>query len=141
MAAMRLGAGTGFDFGRPSMNRAMLFLTYLLAAGCAARPTGPSSQRGQQDQDAGTVQASDTIDAEREYHAVPASALVFSPPLAPPDLEPALARSGRDVSAFLGYDEIITEYFYLRVDDRQSDTFRDNYERRAVSEKVGVRYR
>ena len=86
----------------------------------------------------------------------PAAALVFSPPLLQdtPPLE--LARDERQPSAFMGYPEGVTEFFYLRWDDRQiggegsGSGFHnsgsgfgsgDRYERRAISEKVGVLYR
>ena len=93
----------------------------------------------------------------RERASKPAAALVFSSPLvqdAPP-LE--LARDARQPSAFMGYPESVAEFFYLRWDDRQIGGegasgfgFRgggsgfgsgDRYERRAISEKVGVLYR
>ena len=91
----------------------------------------------------------------RERASRPASALVFTPPLlqeAPP-LE--LARDVRQPSAFVGYPESVAEFFYLRWDDSQiggegshgiwnghgGSGSRDRYERRAISEKVGVLYR
>ena len=93
----------------------------------------------------------------RERASKPAAALVFSPPLiqdAPP-LE--LARDDRQPSAFMGYPEAVTEFFYLRWDDSQVGGagtwgsgfnsggsgfgWGDRYERRAISEKVGVLYR
>lgn len=61
--------------------------------------------------------------------------------------EGALAREGREPEAFVGYAEGVAEYFYLRWDDRQSNWGAgrhggdDRYERRAISEKVGVLYR
>lgn len=125
------------------MRRALLLplLACVMLPGCMTAPAHPSSA----DRERAAVVARE--DAEREYDAVPASALVFRPPLAPPDLEPDLARAGRDVSAFGGYDEFVTEYYYVRTDDRQASGFGpfgfngDRYERRAVSEKVGVRHR
>jgi hypothetical protein len=49
------------------------------------------------------------------------------------------------VDAFVGYESVTATYFYLRTDDRQMDNSNlhnnDRYERRAVSEKVGVTYR
>ena len=89
----------------------------------------------------------------REPATRPASALVFSPPLVQdaPVLE--LSRDERRPSAFVGYPEGVTEFFYLRWDDRQAGGDHwgswgshggsgwgagDRYERRAISEKVGV---
>jgi hypothetical protein len=91
----------------------------------------------------------------RERASRPAAALVFSPPLLQdtPPLE--LSRDARQPSAFVGYPESVAEYFYVRWDDRQvggagsgfgfrgggGGGWGDRYERRAISEKVGVLYR
>ena len=77
-----------------------------------------------------------------------AAALVFEPAV-PRDFDPqSLSRDDRQPQAFMGYPEGIAEYFYLRWDDRQSNwghghkgAGHDRYERRAVSERVGVMYR
>jgi hypothetical protein len=70
-----------------------------------------------------------------------AAALVFEPAM-------ELSREGRQPEAFVGYAEGVTEFFYLRWDDRQSNWGSghhggayDRFERRAVSEKVGALYR
>ena len=75
-----------------------------------------------------------------------AAALVFEPPVVRDVPPPMLARDGRGPEAFVGYPEGVAEYFYVRWDDRQSNWGRgrhggDRYERRAISEKVGVLYR
>jgi len=118
----------------------------LTAIGCAAPATRAHSS-------ASTDSAS--LAVYREPASLPAAALVFSPPLlqdAPP-LE--LSRDERRPAAFVGYPEGVTEFFYVRWDDRQGggggwgsgsdgtwgSGFHDRYERRAVSEKVGVLYR
>ena len=91
----------------------------------------------------------------RERAGRPAAALAFSPPLLQevPPLE--LSRDDRQPSAFVGYPEGVAEFFYVRWDDRQTggdgsgfgfrggfgSGSRDRYERRAISEKVGVLYR
>jgi len=108
------------------------------------------------------VNAGDEVDAPaaqavyRERASRPAaSALVFSPPVSQdlPALE--LSRDERQPSAFVGYPEGVAEFFYVRWDDRQvggggsfghhsgsgGSGYHDRYERRAVSEKVGVLYR
>jgi hypothetical protein len=91
----------------------------------------------------------------RERASRPAAALVFSPPLLQDSPPLELARDARQPAAFVGYPESVAEYFYVRWDDRQSGGegsgfgFRggggggwgDRYERRAISEKVGVLYR
>ena len=93
--------------------------------------------------------------ADGQYEAVPAAALVFTPPLVLQEQPLELSRSGRATEAFVGYEQGVTEYHYLRVDDRQRSgdgwdhgwgwgafgTSGDRYERRAISERIGVRYR
>jgi hypothetical protein len=79
-----------------------------------------------------------------------AAALVFDPPASEGLPEDALAREDRQPQAFVGYQEEIAEFFYLRWDDRQSNWGHghhgdgggdDHFERRAVSERVGVMFR
>ena len=79
-----------------------------------------------------------------EYEAVTASALVFDPPTAEYSVAMVPSRESRERTAFVGYDSVISTYFYLRIDDR--DRFFDpsgdgRYERRAISEKFGVSQR
>jgi hypothetical protein len=90
-----------------------------------------------------------------EYEAVPAAALVFTPPVVRQEQPLDLSREGRATEAFVGYDQGTVEYLYVRTDDRQrsgdgwnrssgwgsSGGYGDRYERRAVTERVGVRYR
>jgi hypothetical protein len=89
------------------------------------------------------------------YEAVPAAALVFTPPVVRQEPPLDLSREGRATEAFVGYEQGIVEYHYVRTDDRQraGDGWNrgwgwgshgghgDRYERRAVTERVGVRYR
>lgn len=77
-----------------------------------------------------------------------AAALVFGPPASRGLPEEELARDDRQPQALVGYPEGEAEFFYLRWDDRQSTWghghgggFDDRFERRAVSERVGVLYR
>ncbi len=72
---------------------------------------------------------------------VVASALVFDPPVIADDAPLELNRADRGPAAVVGYDELIEEVFYIRLDDRQRSDGFDRYERRAVTERVGVRYR
>ena len=111
-------------------------------AGCAAKPHG-------------TVNASAPVPAPREYEELSASALVFDPPVAAglPALE--LSRDLRQPSAFVGFDGPITTYYWIHTDDCQYSTWGgggggggglgsflgDQYERRAVIDTTGVRYR
>ena len=90
-----------------------------------------------------------------EYEAVPAAALVFTPPVVRQEPPLDLSRAGRATEAFVGYEQGIVEYHYVRTDDRQrsGDGWNrtwgwgsfgghgDRYERRAVTERIGVRYR
>jgi hypothetical protein len=91
--------------------------------------------------------------SNNRYEAIPTSAylpatstpLVFDPPVTLGQAPLELSRDGRAVDAFVGYESVTATYFYLRTDDRQMDNSNlhnnDRYERRAVSEKVGVTYR
>ena len=111
---------------------ALIFPAIVLASGCArqsrhadARPADPLSD------------------------ARPAAAALVFEPAVPREFDPqSLARDDRQPQAFMGYPEGVAEYFYLRWDDRQSNWGHghhggnnDRYERRAVSERVGVMYR
>ena len=89
----------------------------------------------------------------REHASRPAAALVFAPPLLQDAPPVELSRDVRQPSAFVGYPEAVAEFFYVRWDDSQiggqssnghghsGSGFGDRYERRAISEKVGVLYR
>lgn len=105
-----------------------------VAGGCARQPGHAKRPRADQD------------DALLAAARPAAAALVFEPPVARDVPPPMLARDGRHPEAFVGYAEGEREYFYLRWDDRQSNWGRgrhggDRYERRAISERVGVLYR
>ena len=106
----------------------------LVTGGCARQPGNVRRARGNADDPA--------LAGARPA----AAALVFEPPVARDVPPPQLARDGRQPEAFVGYPVGVAEYFYLRWDDRQSNWGRgrhggDRYERRAISEKVGVLYR
>ena len=109
------------------MSRALIILAaVLLSGGCAARRA--------------TAPAAAQPPAAPEDDAV-AAALVFQAPitLGQPPLN--LDRDARAASAFLGYEELQTHFYYLRTIDRQLDGEREQYDRTAVSEKVGISYR
>lgn len=111
----------------------------VLGAGCQTTPKKPA--------------ATQKVDAERQYEAVAASALVFDPPVALNEPPLALSRADREARVSVGYEELTTEYFYIRLDDRQTsygfdgrghgggNGSYDQYERRAITERSGVRYR
>ena len=105
----------------------------MLLAGCAGRAK-PSAR----------VAASPEVERENYwYEARTASALAFDPPVVANAVTPDLARDGRETSAYVGFDQVITTHFYLRNDDRQviQGYGSDRYERRAISERFGVSHR
>ena len=82
------------------------------------------------------------------YQELTASALVFEHPiiLNQPPLE--LSRDLRQPSAFIGYDGPITTYYWIHTDDWQDNSWcdpngsvGDRYQRRALIDTAGVRYR
>lgn len=81
--------------------------------------------------------------AAARYEPVSAAALTFDPPAVAQAVTPNLSRDGREVAAYVGYDQVITTYFYLRYDDRQviQGDGPERYERRAISHRFGVSYR
>lgn len=117
------------------------------AAGCAHR----------------RAEAPATQPAPVVYLDQPAVALAFAPPAvtsAPAVVAtggtalPADDRAWRQPRAFVGYDSTITEFYWLRTDDRvrfypgygggyggYGTGNHDRYERRAVTTRFGVRYR
>lgn len=137
--------GTGFVMGL-GMRRRVIFMFFvcLIAMGC-------QSQRpmvaGPPDEPSG---------AAAYDEAVTASALVFDPPVTIGEEPLELSRADRQPGAFVGYDGPIVEHFYIRMDDRQiGNSFgggggwwgstgggsSDFYERRAITERIGVRFR
>jgi len=68
-----------------------------------------------------------------------ASALCFTPPIALDEPPLELSRADREPAAFVGYDDLMRTYIYIRTDDRFSGdgSGNDRYERRAIMEKVG----
>ena len=72
-----------------------------------------------------------------------AAALVYDPPVIANEPPLDLSRDGREPVAVLGYEQLTTTFSYTRSDDRFRVNFGDGdrYERRAVSERVGVTYR
>ena len=79
-----------------------------------------------------------TVSADSLYEPSHSSALAFSPPIAAADVPLDLSRADREAAAFVGYDELIRTYIYVRTDDRWTGDGSGNYERRAIMEKVGV---
>jgi len=100
-----------------------------LSAGCASHR--PESSRLERQE------------AELRYaDASPAGALSFDPPIAQGNPRLNLSRTPRQPSAFVGFDQTVTTFFYVRSDDRQTENHNnDRFERRAISEQFGTSYR
>lgn len=78
------------------------------------------------------------VQPETAYEPSHASALAFSPPIAQNDPPINLSRADREPGAFVGYDDLIRTFIYVRTDDRWTgDANSGSYERRAIIEKVG----
>jgi hypothetical protein len=110
-----------------------LIVAGMLLTGCASR--AKTSQR--------VVDRPEAELASYRYEPTSAAALAFDPTVVASAVTPNLSRDGREPSAYVGYDEVITTYFYLRNDDRQiiRGEGAGRYERRAISERFGVSYR
>ena len=106
-------------------------LVAFFAAGC-------TTSRGQQ------VPAQPIAQSASTYDDAVAASLVFEPPIVASQPRIDFSRDGRAAEAFAGFEEIISTYYYLRVDDRQLDYnghSHDRFERRAITTRVGVIHR
>jgi hypothetical protein len=86
--------------------------------------------------------AADRQEANLRYVDAGSPAMAFDPPivLGAPRLN--LNRDLCQPQAFVGFDQTVTTFFYVRSDDRQTEDHRnDRYERRAISEQFGTSYR
>src|SRR5437870_6373850 len=112
--------------------RYIVLTSALLIVGCSARP---------QQRQAKVPELFCQSDRAQLASAT-ASALVYDPPVIANEPPLDLARDGREPVAVLGYEQLITSFSYTRSDDRFRVNFDngDRYERRAVSERVGVIY-
>jgi hypothetical protein len=95
-------------------------------AGCASHTTKPTTQ----------PMASST-----NYAPVASAALVFDPPVIAGQPPLDLSRQERDPQAFVGFDQVRTDFYYVRFDDRQTNDFTDRFERRAISVRTGISQR
>jgi hypothetical protein len=120
--------GTRFD-SLAVMRRQVLVLTVLLATGCAAQ-SGRNAPHARSDRT-----------PDLAYDAAPAPALVFDPPVTAQTQMIHLDRDDRAPAAFVGFDQTFTTFSYIRTYDRQTNDRTDRFERRAISERVGVSYR
>jgi hypothetical protein len=110
------------------MKRLPLILASLLTVGCAAnRPV------------ALTQKSPPPAVTAPTYHPAPASALCFASSVGPAFPLPGLDRDAREPSAFFGYDQSVTETYFLFTDDDQGNfPCQDSYDREAVSAKFGT---
>jgi hypothetical protein len=119
------------------MRNVGLLLFSLTIAGCAAHPVAVIAPK-----------------PEPVYDDAVAAALVYDPPAIQYGPLINTDRNGRATSAFAGFDEPITTFYYLYVDDRQGgygiDGLHggngwghslDRYERQAITQRSGVSYR
>ena len=130
------------------MRRRVIFMFFvcLIAMGCQSQRPRVTELPGEPS-------------GEVEYdEAVTASALVFDPPVTIGEEPLELSRADRQPGAFVGYDGPTVEHVYIRMDDSQigssfggggrrggwggggGGSF-DFYERRAITERIGVRFR
>jgi hypothetical protein len=138
--------------------RALLLACLLTVVGCQTTTKPTASRVMSMPQPCACPASQVAVDAEgREAEAVTAAALVFDPPVVQDESRLDLNRAGREPRVAIGYDGPVTERYYIRTDDRQvTDGLRghggrggsgvgggvyDRFERRAVTERVGVRYR
>ena len=107
----------------------------ILLTGCNARPKQESAS-------ARVPALFARADDERAQVAT-ASALAFDPPLIANEQPVDLSREGRQPVAVLGYEDTVTTFSYTRSDDWFGFDLNNglHFQRRAVSERVGVSYR
>jgi hypothetical protein len=112
------------------VKRLILSIAALIATGCAASSSAPTSNKP-------IAQT-----PERHYAPAASSALAFTPPVAPDYPLLGLDRSARQAGAFIGYSDGTAESYSLGIVDHLSDDpTQTTYDRWSVSEKVGTRYR
>ena len=124
------------------------------AIGCAASPparTAPMTPGQRAERTDG--EADHTAGVDNPPAAVVASALVFRSPVTAHDPPLELSRAPRMPSAFVGFEDPITESYQVSTYDRQAGGYpylsgggwgygnHDRYERTAVIEKFGVLHR
>jgi len=114
-----------------------LIIVILGLGGCASQPAQPAYVS--------------PLQQPHAYESSNAPVLAFDPPVLAGVDRLDLSRDGRQASAFGGFDDATTTYYFLRSDNWYSDFSGgfgrgssgnpDNYQRRATSETYGVSYR
>jgi len=118
-------AGIGIRFVTfPAMSRRGLSILALsLLAGCAAKKPAPQP-------------------VVVVYEDRPAAALAYAAPVRDYGLplSEITDRGTRQPRAFIGYESLVREYFWIRTDDRFrfGNGAENRFERRSVSTRVGV---
>jgi hypothetical protein len=105
-----------------------IILGSLLLTGCAVNPADVSH---------------DQRESGRAYIPASAGALSMDPPVLAGVSRVDLSRDNRQTSAFLGYQQQVTTFYDMRLDDHQvfQDSQNDRYDRDAVTEITGVTVR
>lgn len=109
------------------MRWGLFILAGAFLSGCASKPAAPP-----------------VAQTPQIYDEAISAALVYDPPAIANQPPLDLSREGRSQSAFAGFDELITTFYYLRQDDDQQSFGKcrnDRFERQAITERVGVSYR
>jgi hypothetical protein len=108
----------------------------ILLAGCNATPV-------QERASARIPTLFQRADEDDGAQVATASALAFDPPLIANEQPVDLSREGRQPVAVLGYEDTVTTFSYTRSDDWFGFDLNNglHFQRRAVSERVGVSYR
>jgi hypothetical protein len=78
------------------------------------------------------------------YDDAVAAALVYDPPMVVNSPRIDVSREGRAPTAYAGFEEITTTFYYLRIDDHQQSVGglnNDRFERQAITQRTGVSYR
>jgi hypothetical protein len=107
-----------------------LLLSGIFTVGCASKQTQPLAVA--------------PPPAAPIYDDAVAAALVYEPPMVANAPAIEITREGRAQAAYAGFDDVITTFYFLQVDDRQQSYNgyrRDRFERQAITTRVGVSYR
>jgi hypothetical protein len=113
----------------------LIGLSLLSAGGCASNGGGTRSEKS----------GHGSPSRQSQPNAGGGAALVFTPPVVLHDpIAPAdLSREGREVTAYVGYEDRV-DYLYVRQDDRIGDNDWYNptrFQRRAISTTTARRVR
>jgi len=104
-----------------------LIISTLLLTGCAASAPQENGK---------------TSALPKNYDSSEASALAFDAPVGPAYPLLGLAREPREIGAFAGFQDSVTEFFAVSTDDYQSSNpWNNSYDRESISVKVGTRTR